>query len=87
MHGSKGKNGQTFVQIIKRKPGNWVSFNIVVALGTVIFVSFTCHGTVGSMRKGRPTEMPENWGKIQSLLSIHILIFFRSTSCLQDLGL
>lgn len=44
MHGSKGKNGQTFVQIIKRKPGNWVSFNIVVALGTVIFVPFTCHG-------------------------------------------
>lgn len=35
MHGWKGKKGQTFVQIIKWKPGNWVSFNIVVTLGTI----------------------------------------------------
>lgn len=35
MHGGKGKKGQTFVQIIKWKPGNWVSFNIVCGPGTI----------------------------------------------------
>lgn len=58
-----------------------MSSDRVVALGTV-FLSFTCHYRVGSTRKHIPTEMPEDWGQLTSLLSIHILIVFRSTSCL-----
>lgn len=77
----KGKNVWTFVYEQCEKPGNWVSSDRVVALGTV-FLSFTCHYRVGSTRKHIPTEMPEDWGQLKSLSSIHILIAFRSTSCL-----